>query len=364
MMLRSFRVIALPLAGILALPACSERKDRETPEQIRVEIEALEKERDLLRPKLDGLISKDPRIAGMPKTPVRVGVPTTLARDLIERVTSGFVDHVTLELKNLKVNKTGTVKKVVTIGQYELHVSIQKVSGRLKTGKPSVTFGGNKVALAMPVTVASGSGNATINFKWDGKNVSGAVCGDMEITQDVAGGVKPASYPVSGALVLTATAKEILASPKFPLIKVNLKVDPSDESWAAVQKILDEQEGVCGYVVDKVNILKIVQGLIERGFNVRLPTEKIKPMAIPVGIEPSMQVQGRQVDLGIKVGELAITEDMIWLGAHVSVDIAPAGAAPSPSPSPSPSASPPAAPKPKPKAEPKPTPKAEQNAEL
>jgi len=164
---------------------------------------------------------------------------------------------------------------------------------------------------AMPVTVASGSGNATINFKWDGKNVSGAVCGDMEITQDVSGGVKPASYPVSGSLILTATAKEILAQPKFPLIKINLKVAPSDESWGAVQKILDDKEGVCGYVVDKVNILKIVEGLINKGFNVRLPTEKIKPMAVPVGIEPSMKVQGRQVDLAIKLGELDSWWDLL-----------------------------------------------------
>ena len=367
----------LGLAGALALAACRERADRESPEQIRAEIAALEKERDLLRPKLDQLISKDPRIAGMPKTPVRVGVPTTLAGDLIERVVSGFVDHVTLELKNLKVNKTGTVKKVVTIGQYELHVKINKVSGKLKTGKPSVTFGGNKVALAMPVTVASGSGNATINFKWDGKNVSGAVCGDMEITQDVSGGVKPASYPVSGSLILTATAKEILAQPKFPLIKINLKVAPSDESWGAVQKILDDKEGVCGYVVDKVNILKIVEGLINKGFNVRLPTEKIKPMAVPVGIEPSMKVQGRQVDLAIKLGELAITNDMIWLGANVHVDVGEAGsAAASSSPSPSPTANaaapakpgaspaavpPKASPKAAPKATPKPS-KADQKA--
>ena len=284
------------LAGALAAPACSERKDRQSPDELRKEIAALEKERDLLRPKLDQLVAKDPRIAGMPKTPVRVGVPTTLARDLVERVTSGFIDHVTLELKNLKVNKKRTVKKVVTLGEYELHVLIKRVSGRLKTGKPSVTFGGNRIELSMPVTVASGTGNATIDFKWDGKGVSDAVCGDMEITRDVSGGVKPASYPVSGALVLTATAEQILAEPKFPLIKINLKVDPSDESWAAVQKILDDQEGICGYVVDKVNILKIVQGLIDKGFNVRLPTEKIKPMAVPVGIEPSMNVKGRQVD--------------------------------------------------------------------
>jgi hypothetical protein len=374
------RLALLGLAGALAASACSQRKDRQSPDELRAEIAALEKERDLLRPKLDQLISKDPRISGMPKTPVRVGVPTTLARDLVERVTSGFIDHVTLELKNLKVNKTGSVKKVVTIGKYEMHVLIKRVSGRLKTGKPRVTFGGNRVELSMPVTVASGTGNATINFKWDGKGMSDAVCGDMEITRDVSGGVKPASYPVSGALVLTATAKEILAEPKFPLIKINLKVDPSDESWASVQKILDDQEGICGYVVDKVNILKIVQGLIDKGFNVRLPTEKIKPMAIPVGIEPSMNVKGRQVDLGIKVGELAITNDMIWLGAHVSVDVgeagsAAAGAAASPSPTPNaaapakpsvPTAAPKVTARPAPKAAPKATPKpakADQKAE-
>ena len=338
---RVLPVLGAFAASALVAPACSDRKDREAPEQLRAEIAALEKERDELRPKLDQLIVKDPRIQGMPKTPVRVGVPTTLATVLIERVVSGFVDHVTLELKNLKVKKSGTVKKVVTLGKYELYVLIKRVSGRLKTGEPSITFGGNQVALSMPVSVVSGSGNANISFKWDGKGVSDAVCGDLAVNQDVTGGVKPASYPVSGALVLTATAKQILAEPRFPLIKINLKVDPSDESWAAVQKILDDQEGICGYVVDKVNVLKIVQGLIERGFNVRLPTEKIKPMAIPVGIEPSMQVQGRQVELGIKVGELAITSDMIWLGAHVSVDIGAAGSA---APAPSPAA------KPKPKA--------------
>jgi hypothetical protein len=64
-----------------------------------------------------------------------------------------------------------------------------------------------------------------------------------------------------------------------------------------------------------------VQKLIDKGFNVRLPTEKIKPMAVPVGIEPTMQVRGQTVALAIKLGELAITEHMIWLGANVSVAV-------------------------------------------
>jgi hypothetical protein len=309
----------LPAVAALAL-ACG-RGDRTTPAELRAQIDALEKERDALRVKVDTLMQGDPLLEGMPTQPVRVGVPTALARELITKVVTGFVDQVTLELKNLKVKKAGTVKKVVSIGQYELQVHIHRVTGKLKTGTPTLKFGGNQVSLAMPVTVASGSGRATINFKWDGKNVSGAVCGDMEITQEVSGGVKPANYPVAGGIVLTATAREILASPKFPLIKVNLKVQPSRESWAAVEKILEEKEGLCGYVLEKVNVLKIVQGLIERGFNVRLPTEKIKPMAVPVGIEPTMQVRGQPVELAIKVGELAITERMIWLGADVRVEM-------------------------------------------
>jgi hypothetical protein len=312
------RVVAASLAVVsLGLGAC--RKDRERPAQLKAEITALEKERDALRDKVGELALKDPRVKGMPKTPVRVGVPTSLTRELIEKVAEGFVDQVTLELKNLRVRKRGTVRKVVTLGEYALDVHIEKVAGRLKTGKPDVRFGGNEISIALPITVASGGGKATIHFKWNGKNVSGAVCGDLDIEQVVTGKVKPGSYPVAGALVLTASAQQILAAPRFPPIKVNLKIDPSPESWAAARKIIEDKEGACGFVLDKVDVLEIVRGLIDRGFNVRLPTEKIKPMAIPVGIEPTMQVRGQPVELAIKVGELAVTEKMIWLGADVQV---------------------------------------------
>jgi len=315
-----FAVAALAASSVLASLACG-REDRQSPDQIRAEILALEKERDSLRERVNELIVKDPRMKSMPDTPVRVGVPTTLARDLIQRVVAGFVDQVTLELKNLKVKKSGKVKKVVTLGQYDLNVIIKRVTGKLKTGKPEVTFGGDKVALALPVTVVSGTGEATIQFKWDGKGAAGATCGDLEVTQEVSGGVRPDTYPVAGSLVLTATARDILAEPRFPLIKINLKVLPSEDSWAAVDRVLGEREGLCGYVVDKVDVRGIVQKLVDKGFNVRLPTEKIKPMAVPVGIEPTMEVRGHPVALAIQVGDLAITEDVIWLGARVSVAV-------------------------------------------
>jgi hypothetical protein len=314
------------LAGALALGAAACRRDgAATTDEMKAEIELLESERDELKGRMSQLITNDPRLAGLPNHEVRVGVPTTLARSLIERVLGGFVDSVTLTLSRLKVHKEGTVKKVIPIGEYVLDVSIDEVTGQLQTGQPQVTFGGNRISVSLPVRVASGQGDATIDFKWDGKNISGAVCGDMEIRQKVSGRVKPDRYPVSGSLLLTATDRQILAAPKFPVVKVNLKVVPSPESWAAVQKILDEKEGVCGFVLDKVNIPGVLEDLIGKGFNVRLPTEKIKSLAVPVGIAPTLNVRDEPVTVAVKVGALAITEHMIWLGANV--DLASPGAA-------------------------------------
>jgi hypothetical protein len=324
---RAFRTVCLLCALALSLLAACRRKGAATPAQMKAENEALERERDELKLKVSQLVTRDPRLTGMPETEVRVGVPTPLARTLIQRVMGGFVDSVTLKLTNIKVRKTGKIKKVVSIGEYDLNVVINEVTGQLETGPAQVAFGGNRITVALPVKVASGQGDATIDFKWDGKNVSGAVCGDMEIHQKVSGSVKPDTYPFSGSLLLTATTQNIMAAPKFPKIKVNLKVEPSPDSWAAVQKILDDKGGVCGFVLDKVDIAGALEGLIGKGFDVPLPTDKIKPMAVPVGIAPTMTVRGEPITIAVKVGHLAITEHMIWLGADVTL-ASPEGGAP------------------------------------
>ena len=163
--MRAHSITSLALVGVAVMGAslaCRGREDRKTPEQLRAELAALEKERDELRAKLGDLIASDPRLAGMPEQPVRIGVPTVLAREMITKTVTGFVDQVALELRNIKVKKSGKVKKVVTIGTYDLKVLINEISGKLKTGTPDVRFGGNQITVALPVRVASGNGRATI----------------------------------------------------------------------------------------------------------------------------------------------------------------------------------------------------------
>lgn len=313
-----------PVAAVLAALACAggpgcRRGERTSPDQLRAEIAALEAERDALRERLQEAMGRDPRLQGMPENALRIGVPTSLARELVEKLVTGFVDQVTLELRDLDVRKSGSVKKVVTLGEYALDVRIHEVRARLQTGRPDVRFGGDQVQLALPVRLASGSGRATVTFDWHGRSVGGAVCGDLHVVQEVTGGVEPASYAVRGRLELSAGADRILARPGFPPLKVKLEVVPSEASWAAVRKVLDDQRGVCGFVLDRVDVMALVRGLVERGFPVRLPTERIRPVGLPVGLEPRLSVRGQPVALSVKVGALAITEQVIWLGADLAL---------------------------------------------
>ncbi len=317
----AFAVLAVLAAAGVFWYSAWRRTDRQTPDQIRAEIAALEGERGRLRERLETLTGRDPRLEGMPSTPVRLAVPTSLAGDLIQRVLTGVAGQITLELKNLRVRKQGTVRKMITLGDYDLRVTVNRVVGTLRTGTPTVTFGGNEVALALPLTVAAGTGTATIDFAWDGRNIGGAVCGDMTVRQVVSGAVQPRTYPIAGRLRFTSTATEILAEPRLPPVRLHLGIVPSAASWQAAQKILDDKTGLCGFVLDRVEVMGAVKRLVDRGFRVRLPTERVTAVALPIGVEPTMMVRGAPVTLGITVGDLAITEHAIWLGADVSVAV-------------------------------------------
>ncbi|MDO8836786.1 MAG: hypothetical protein Q7V01_14390 [Vicinamibacterales bacterium] len=295
------------------------RSGSRTSSQLRAEVAVLQSERNNLQARRDELAARDSQFTDLPQTPVKVGIPTHLARDLITKVLTGFADQASIELRNLSALKTGTITKVVTLGDYRLRVNADRVSARLKPGPARVTFGGDGVAIALPVSVTSGSGHATVRLTWNGRNVAGVVCGDMEIARNVTATVIPATYSLAGRLSLQATATQIVIAPKIPPLRIHVRFKPSDESWAAVQQILDDKRGVCGFVLDRVDVMGAVRDAIGRGFHVTLPLDRIPPMALPVGIQPELDVKGRKLALKVHVGTLAITKDMIWLGVNVAV---------------------------------------------
>jgi len=295
------------------------REGRRNTAQLQAHIAELTMERDRLRAQVIAAVGNDPQLAGIPDQQLRIGVPTTLAHQLVSTFVTGVADQVTLELGNLRVRRQGSVRRIVTLGEYDLNVRVTRVTARLAAGAPDLRFGGNQVRLALPVRVASGSGSAAIDFQWDGRNIGGAVCGDMEMREVVTGTVVPATYRLAGTLLLSTTKEAIVVTPRLPSLRVKIRVQPSKASWDLVQKLLDDKGGVCGFVLDRVNIRESLEGLFARGFDVRLPIERVKPLALPVGIAQTMEVRGTPITIDVTDGGLTITTRMIWLGANVTL---------------------------------------------
>jgi hypothetical protein len=317
------RLLHAALVAVLAVSAgCSRRA---SPEQVRAwnaELQALQAEQDSLRARAAELVEADPRLRSLPQGDVVVSVPTAFIRDVIERVFDDVAGNVTLTLINLKAHVAKTVKKVVPLGEFNLDVDIHSIHGKLQPGQPDMSFGDDKVLMSLPVTVSEGTGEATLHFTWDGKNVADATCGDLDVTEKLTGSVIPSDYVVSGRMDLATRGNEVVCTPVFPETKVRIRVQPSQASWDAVNAILAEKHGVCGWVLEKVDVPALLERIVqEKGFNVGLPVHKIRPFVVPAGVRQSVTIGDRTLTFDTQTKILRVDPDAIWYSADVALKL-------------------------------------------
>ena len=295
-----------------------------SPEQIQAwnaEITALQAEQDSLRARAAELVAADVRIQSLPEGDIVVAVPTAFVRSVVTRLFEDVASNVTLRIGGIKAHAQKKVKKIVTIGEFVVDVDITRVLGKLRPGEPAISFGGDSISLSLPVTIAEGRGEATIHFVWDGKNVADLTCGDLDITQKVTGNVIPENYLVTGALHLRVHGRQVLATLRFPETRWRIRVKPSKESWDAILALLEEKKGVCGWVLEKVDVPSILTNLTEeKGFNVKLPIDKIRPLLLPAGIRDSVTVGGRTLAIAAQTSSLRVDPDALWFSARVKVE--------------------------------------------
>ncbi|HUR20096.1 MAG TPA: hypothetical protein VMZ90_04760 [Vicinamibacterales bacterium] len=317
-----FILAALALVATLVtvgLTIRESREERRTIAALQSDMVRLTGERDRLQAEIVGAVGLDRRLTGGPDKPLRIGIPTTLARTLVSTLVDGVVDQVSLSLGNLRVQKKGEIRRVVTLGNFDLTVRVKQIDAKLGAGAPDLQFGANQMRMVMPVRLESGAGSAEIDFHWYAQGISGAVCGDMSVLQVVTGTVTPSVYRLAGTLQLSTTRDAIVVTPRMPALHIQVRVVPSKASWALVQKTLDAKTGLCGFVIDRVNIPGALEELLAKGFSIRLPIEKVRPVAVPIGFAETVMVQGTPVQIGVKADGLQITSDMIWLGADVTL---------------------------------------------
>ena len=321
-MTRSRRCLVPALLLLLAAASgCARRPSADELRTWNTEIQALEAEQDSLLTRASELVQQDPRLLALPQGDIVVSVPTSFLRGMIERVLDDVAENVTLSLGGIKAHVAKKVKKVVTLGEFVLDVEIHEVKGTLKPGRPDIRFGDDRVALSLPVAVTKGGGTATLHFRWDGKHVADLTCGDLDVTEKLTGQVVPAEYTLSGGLTFASRGSEIVCTPVFPETKIRVRVEPTKEAWDRVNAILAEKHGVCGWVLDKVNVPEILEGIIqEKGINVRLPVDKIRPFVIPAGVRDTVTVEGRILTFDTRTNSLRIDPDALWYSAEVKLN--------------------------------------------
>ncbi|MGH7726924.1 MAG: hypothetical protein ACREOU_15990 [Candidatus Eiseniibacteriota bacterium] len=313
-------VAAAGAAFLAAVAGCSSRPSERQTEAWNAELQRIEAEQDSLRKRAAELVALDPNLKRIPPGDIVIAIPTAFVRSAIERVFEDVASHVTIRITGIKAHVEKSIKKIVTIGNFTVDINIHEVVGTLAPAKPDMIFGKDRISMALPIEVTSGRGEATIHFVWDGKNVADVACGDMDITQKVTGNVIPAKYQVSGSIGLAIRDNKVVCTPVFPETRLRLRVRPSKESWNAINKILDEKRGACGFVLDKVDVPKLLTNLTEeKGFNVKLPFDKLKPFLFPAGVADSVTVGGQLLLVQATTNTARIDPDALWYSANAQV---------------------------------------------
>ncbi len=303
-------------------PPRREVADRDT---LRAEIATLAARRDSLR---NVVFSESDTLALLDQAPegdVLVALPKPFVQAIASDVVTGWFGNVDVHLRNLRVRKDGDVQARLSIlgrrqvGSYHLDLRLHDVTGRLVPGAPALAFREDGIGVTLPVQLARGNGRGTIAFEWDSKGVARAVCGDLSVTRDISGAVRPGRYVARGRIVLSATNGTLVADPDFPALAMRLHVVPSEASLRLLRETLVSKGKLCDIAVGKANVDDRILALLERGFVVRIPQRLFRPVEFPIAVAAALPLEGRRMRVSVEPSNLRITAQALWLAAGVQV---------------------------------------------
>jgi hypothetical protein len=288
----------------------------------RQEVARLEQVRAELRGELARVLGQDPRLAEAPPGGVLIGAPARFTSRLVHQLADGLFQQTEIHLSNLKVRKRGqvgvnTLFGRMTPGSYALNITVNEIRGKVKAGEPDIRYEDDLAHVTVPGTIREGRGRATIRFAWESKGLAGLACGDVDVTERIEGHVLPRTYPVEGAIRLSLEQDHVRAVPRVPDFHIRLYVQPSKASWRAVDRLLESQGLRCRTALKLVDVPKALQGLLDRGLKVKIPSRKLKPFRLPAGFRDTVTLGETTYALAVEPRGLEAVQDILWYGADL-----------------------------------------------
>jgi hypothetical protein len=288
------------------------------------ELARLRRENADLRARVESRLRGRGGVAGAPEGTVLIGIPARAAATLAAETTAGLFREVGLALRDVKVRKEDEVQASLlgrrTLGHFALTLVLREVRARLRPGKPRLTFGQDRIGVALPVTIAEGSGHGRLHLEWDGRGMAGAICGDLETTLDVAGAVVPGRHTLEGAFLLSAEGATVVARPMFGEVKVRVPIEPSRETWKAVHALIDGRSALCRSALKAAHLEDKLRSALEKGVVVTIPPNALaREVRLPAVLERPLDLPERSMHLDIRPSGLTVAPGRLWYGATVEV---------------------------------------------
>ena len=295
------------------------------------ELDALRSEHQTLSERLRGRLAASAEPKDAADASIVVGVPAAFAERLSQELSAGLLSTMKLTLREIEVEKSGELDARLLLGRsqigaYHVRVFLDEVHAVLRAGAPQVRLASPLVGVVFPVTVTSGAGKGRLSLRWDGRGVAGGVCGDFEVAGDISGTAIPSTYRLRGRLALAMDGPALVARPELDDAALSLRIEPSAETWALVDKAIEARGAVCRAALGAADVPEKLRAIVDRGFVVKLPRRFLPELRFPVEMERAVDVEGGSLRFQVRPAGLAVTASQVWYRTDVRLLKEPAAA--------------------------------------
>lgn len=290
--------------------------------------EALERQRREVRElgeRLERRLRERERLHASAGESLLVGVPAAVAERFAGQAIRGLAPGIRVSLRDLRFRKADEVQARLlvgrsTVGRFVLAVEVHEVHATLRPDAPRLRFAADRIGVSLPVAVEDGGGRARLRFKWDGRGVAGAVCGDVDVTHEAEASVPRRTHTLSGALRLRVDGRTLVALPEFGDVELRLPIEPSPATWRFVDELVGSRGALCRAALGRADVPGSIRALLERGVKVTLPARLLeRPLRVPVGVERSLALPGRTLELLAEPRDVMLTPGRLWYGVRVEL---------------------------------------------
>ena len=105
--------------------------------------------------------------------------------------------------------------------------------------------------------------------------------------------------------------------------KIQVQMDLTPESWAALEKTLREQDTLdkCGMFTKASDGMTFLKELAAKGISVKIPDKIFRAVDLPAQLQQSVEVNKRPIGLRLSAQSLRVDTATLWTSASVQVQV-------------------------------------------